>query len=113
MYNSLGVKLKTPLRFQFSHLNSDKFKHSFDDEINPVCACGAEVETTEFFLLWCHFYSTQKSKLFDQLEKVAINFLQKSGCFARLIISFSQFCICPCVIFKKTLLSLICIYSSL
>ena len=51
IYGPLGVKLLTRLRPQFSHLNEHKFRHGFSDAINPMCACGTEVETTEHFLL--------------------------------------------------------------
>ena len=34
-----------------------------------MCACRAEVETTKHFLFHCHFCSTQRSELFDDLEK--------------------------------------------
>ena len=44
-YDLLGVKLLTRLRLQFSHLNEHKFRHGFRD-INPMCACGTEVEIT-------------------------------------------------------------------
>ena len=47
--------------------------------INPVCACRADVETTEYFLSSCHFYSTQRSELFDNLEKVDSDFNNLSG----------------------------------
>ena len=39
-----GVKLFTRLRLNFSHLN--KFRHNFNDTINPMCNCGAATETT-------------------------------------------------------------------
>lgn len=57
------------MQLQFSHLNEHKFKYGFGGAINPMCARGAEVETAEHFLLFCHFYSTQRSELLDQLEK--------------------------------------------
>ena len=34
-----------------------------------MSACGTDVETTEQFLLHCHFYSTQRLELFDNLER--------------------------------------------
>ena len=43
-----------------------------------MCACGTEVETTEHFLLRCHFYSTQRLQLFENLEKVDLNILSLS-----------------------------------
>ena len=51
------------------------FKHDFCETINPMCACGAEVETTGHFLLSCHLYSTQKSELFDWRQNVDLIFL--------------------------------------
>ena len=44
--------------------------------INPMCACGNEVETTEHFLLGCHLYSALSLKLFKNLEKIDLNFLR-------------------------------------
>ena len=64
---------------QFSHLNDHKFRHGFSDTINPMCACGTEVETAEHFLLPCQFYSTQRSELFENLEKVEPSFLSLSA----------------------------------
>ena len=44
-----------------------------------MCACGTEVETTEHFLLRCHFYSTQRLELFENLEKVDQGFFNLSS----------------------------------
>ena len=43
--------------------------------INPMCACGTEVETTEHFPLGCHLYSSLSLELFKDLEKIDPNFL--------------------------------------
>ena len=75
IYDALGVKLFTCLKLQFSHLNEHKFRHGFSDIINPMCAYGTEVETTEHFLLRCQFCSTQRLEIFENLEKVETNFL--------------------------------------
>ena len=48
-----GVKLLTCLRLKFSHLNEHKFRHNFNDTINPMCNCGAATETTIRYLLCC------------------------------------------------------------
>ena len=39
-----------------------------------MCACGTEIETTEYFFLRCHFCSTQRLELFENLKKVDLNF---------------------------------------
>ena len=67
------------LRFNFSHLKEHKFRHRFADMINPMCVCRADVETTEHLLLRCYFYSTQRFKLFDNLERATSNFKKLSG----------------------------------
>ena len=74
IYDPLAVKLLTCLRLQFSHLNEHKFRHGFGDTINAMCACGSEVETTEYFLLRCHLYSPQGLELFENLKKVDSSF---------------------------------------
>ena len=40
-----------------------------------MCACGNEVETTEHFLLRCHFHSAVTLELFEKFEKIDPNFL--------------------------------------
>ena len=65
----------TRLRLKFSHLNEHKFRHGFNDTINPMCACRTEVETTEHFLLRCHFYSLLRLELFENFEKINPNFI--------------------------------------
>ena len=76
IYDPLGVKLLTRLRLQFSHLNEHKFRHGFNDTLNPICACGNEIETTEHFFLRCHFFSAQGKELFKSLEKMDSHFLE-------------------------------------
>ena len=74
MHDPLGEKLLTRLRLKFSHLKEHKFRHGFADTINPMCACGVDVQTMEHFLLRCHFYSTQRLELFDNLERANPDF---------------------------------------
>ena len=39
-----------------------------------MCTCVADVETTEHFLLHCHFYSTQIFELFNNRERAKPDF---------------------------------------
>ena len=48
-----GIKLLTHLRLNFSHLNEHKFRHNFNDVINPMCNCGAATKTIIHYLLRC------------------------------------------------------------
>ena len=45
-HNPIRAKLLTRLRLGLSHLRGHKFKHGFQDTLNPLCSCGKEVETT-------------------------------------------------------------------
>ena len=62
-----GLKLLTRLRLNFSHLNEHKFRHNFNDTINPMCSCGKEPETTLHYLLRCDFYSIYRLELLNDI----------------------------------------------
>ena len=62
-----GLKLLTRLRLNFSHLNEYKFRHNFNDTINPMCSCGKEPETTLHYLLRCNFYSIYRLELLNDI----------------------------------------------
>ena len=61
------LKLLTSLRLSFSHLNENKFRHNFNDTINPMCQCGKEPETTLHYLLRCDFYSIYLLELLNDI----------------------------------------------
>ena len=52
-HNPRGICLITRLRLGLSHLREHKFKQSFQDTLNPLCNCGNDVESTEYFLIHC------------------------------------------------------------
>ena len=54
--NPYGLKLLIRLRLGLSHLPYHKFRHNFQDCINPMCDCGLETETTTHFLLHCPLF---------------------------------------------------------
>ena len=46
-----GLKLLTRLRLGLSHLREHKFRHNFNDTVDPFCLCGTNcLETSEHFL---------------------------------------------------------------
>ena len=58
--NPYGLKLLTRLRSGLIHLRYHKFRHNFQDCINPTCDCSLEIETTTHFLLhWPLFQSAR------------------------------------------------------
>ena len=52
MLHTLGGKLLSHLKSQFTHLIEHKFRDGSNDMVNPMCPCGTEVETNEHFLLY-------------------------------------------------------------
>ena len=43
--SSEGLKFLTRIRLALSYLADHKFRHSFQDCLNPVCGCGQEIES--------------------------------------------------------------------
>ena len=74
--NSNGLKLITRLRLGLSHLRFHKFKHSFQDTLNPIYNCGT-VETTIHYLLLCPNFSNERLMLFNKLQSIDENILSK------------------------------------
>ena len=48
-----GIRLIVRLCIGMSHLCENKFKHNFQDCLNPICSCGLDIEATTHFLLYC------------------------------------------------------------
>ena len=48
-----GIELLTRLRVGLSHLREHKFRHTFQDTINPLYSCSLEIELTSHFFLHC------------------------------------------------------------
>ena len=71
-----GLKLTTRLRLGLNHLWFHKFKHSFQDILNPICNCGT-VETTVHYLLHCPNFSNEKLIFFSKLQSIDANILSK------------------------------------
>ena len=57
--NPKGIKLVTRLRFGLSHLQEHKFKHIFQDTLNPLCSCGLDIETTSHHFLDCPLFHAE------------------------------------------------------
>ena len=46
IFDPIGLKFLTRLRLGFSHLNEHRFRHSFQDCMNPLSSCSLEIEDT-------------------------------------------------------------------
>ena len=74
-HNPKGVKLLTRLRLGFSHLLDHKFKHSFQDSLNPICNCGTDAETTTHHFLHYPLISDERLILINNIRNIDSNIL--------------------------------------
>ena len=58
IHNPPGVKYLTRLRLGFMHLKEHKFKHNFQDSIDPMCSCSSGIEEA------IHFFSIAQILIF-------------------------------------------------
>ena len=47
-------------------------------ELNPICSCGQEIETTSHFLLHCLNYRCSRKTFFEKINLIDSNILQQS-----------------------------------
>ena len=56
IFDPEGLKLLTLLRFGFIHLSKHRFRHKFQECLNPLWTCSLESEKVEILLYadpWC------------------------------------------------------------
>ena len=74
IFDQIGIKLLTRLRLEFSHLNEHRFRHNFENRLNPLCSCSLETEDTLHYLLHCHHFSMYREDLMNSVKSVYNNF---------------------------------------
>ena len=79
VFNPLGIKFLTRLRLGLSHLNEHKFKHNFQNCLNPLFSCSLEVESTIRFFLHCHFLDKFQQILPETVEKIVKDILHPNN----------------------------------
>ena len=74
IFDPKGLKFLTRLRLGLSHLNEQKFRHNFQNCLNPLCFCSSEIEDTSHYLLHCQQFSNHRIDLMNSVKSVIINF---------------------------------------
>ena len=67
IHDTKRIKLLSHLRWSFSRLNEHKFRHNFNNMVDPMCTCGREPETTLHYLLRWNLYSAQRLELLNNV----------------------------------------------
>ena len=73
--NTFGIKLITSLRLGFSHLRDLKFRHIFQDTLNPYCSCSIEAESYSHYFLRCDFFDALRDTIINNLRIIDNNLL--------------------------------------
>ena len=73
IHDPKGLATLTQLRVGLSALKLHKFRHNFNDTLNPVCPINDGVEDTEHFLLHCHSYHLQRNSLLSQVQATLLS----------------------------------------
>ena len=74
IFGHKGLKFLTSLRLGLSHLNANRFRHNFQDCLNPLFSCSLETEDTSQYLLHCHHFSNYSAHLMNSIKSVCDNF---------------------------------------
>ena len=67
------VKSLTRLRLGLRHLREHKFKHSFQNSLDPIFRCGKDIETSAHFLLHCPNDPNERSIFLNIIESINWN----------------------------------------
>ena len=73
IHNHIVLIILTRLRIGLSHLSEYKFKHNFQDSVNPLCPCSLNVSSLSHFFLHCHHFTNIRATLSDDFQSVHIN----------------------------------------
>ena len=68
IHNPYGIKLLTRLRLGLSHFRNHKFRHCFQDTLNPLCDCSNDTETAKHFFLHCPILHTPRQTLLSNIR---------------------------------------------
>ena len=68
--SSEELKFLTRTKLGLSHLADQKFRHKFQDCIDPICSCNHEIKTSTHFLLHCSNYDCARQTLFEKVSEI-------------------------------------------
>ena len=86
-HNPKGFRLLTRLRLGLSH---SKFKHSFQDCLNPLSFCSNETETSTHDLLHCLTYTNERMTILNKIKSINCSILEFSDAVVTIIHLFAD-----------------------
>ena len=79
IFDPIGLQLLTRLRLDLTHLNVRKFRHNFQDCLNPLCFCSLEIKDTTHYLLQSQHFSNHRYDLRNSVKSNIPNFESLTG----------------------------------
>ena len=78
-HNPKGIKILPWPSLDLNHLRECKFRHSFQDFVNPFYSCGkGKVESSSPYLLHCSNYLEKRLTLLSTTKNIVMSILQPS-----------------------------------
>ena len=74
----IELKFLTCLCLGFSHINEHRFRHNFQDRLNPLCSRSLETDDTKHYLLHCHHFSQHQINLINKMKYIFEDFASLS-----------------------------------
>ena len=71
--------LITQLRLGLSHWRKHKFKHNFQESLDPLCNCGHDIESTTHFFLHCPLFTNEEYTLVSTLSSIEFYLLNNTS----------------------------------
>ena len=72
--NPKRIQLWTKLRLVSRHLRKHKFKHNFQETLNPICNWSEDIEISCRDLLHCSLYTSERLKFEDKFKTFILVF---------------------------------------
>ena len=94
-HNPREICLITRLRLDLSHLREYKFKHDFQDTLNPLCSYGSDVDSTEHFLLHNPQFVNERRTLLSTLGNFNCSLLENTSKVLTQILLFGNTSLSP------------------
>ena len=76
-HNTKAIKYLSSITLSLSHPREHKFKHSFQDTLIPICACGSVIvdQTTCHYLISCPIFDAERNTLLNNIRQIAPSIL--------------------------------------
>lgn len=79
IFNLIWIKYMTRIRLCLSPLREHKFKHSYQDSVNPICNCGSDFESVIQYFIHYPIYSNEHCILLNSLSEIVHKFLDSNN----------------------------------